>query len=196
MDPDHPIPAHERGALLAGLDDATMDTLLRLAGPGSATPALLVELRHLGGALGRPARGRDAVGARDAAFSLFAVGVLAPPVADIMGPAVDGLVAELAQHGTGRAFVNFHGTIRSDDDRARCWSDETYRRLQQTKQAHDPANTFRFGHARRHAGLKRVARRPGAAAAVSPRSRRSAAALRGPRTGRPCPAAARGGHRG
>jgi hypothetical protein len=50
-------------------------------------------------------------------------------------------------HGTGRAFVNFHGRIRSDDDRARCWSDETYQRLQQTKLAHDPANMFRFGHA-------------------------------------------------
>ena len=65
-----------------------------------------------------------------------------------MGTAVDGLVAELQeQHGTGRSFVNFHGMIRSDEDRARCWSDETYRRLQRTKQEHDPANTFRFGHA-------------------------------------------------
>ena len=147
MDPDHPVPAHERGALLSDLDDATMEALLEVAGPASGTPALLVEVRHLGGALGRPGPWPDAVGARDAAFSLFAVGVLAPPVAAVMAPAVDGLVAAMAPHCTGQAFVNFHGMVRSDDDRARCWSNETYRRLQQTKQAHDPANTFRFGHA-------------------------------------------------
>jgi hypothetical protein len=147
MDPDHPVPAHERGALLAGLDDAALETLLQVAGPTSGTPALLVEVRQLGGALGRPGPWPDAVGSRDAAFSLFAVGVLAPPVADVVGPAVDGLVAAMEPHCTDRAFVNFHGRIRSDADRARCWSDETYQRLQQTKLAHDPANMFRFGHA-------------------------------------------------
>lgn len=147
LDPDHPVPAHERGALLASLDDATLEALLRVAGPTSDTPALMVEVRQLGGALGRPGPWPDAVGARGAAFSLFAVGVLAPPNADIVGPAVDGLVAAMAPHCTGQAFVNFHGWVRSDDDRARCWSDETYRRLQQTKQNHDPANMFRFGHA-------------------------------------------------
>jgi hypothetical protein len=146
-DPEHPVPAHERGALLASLDDATLATLLEVAGPTSDTPALMVEVRQLGGALGRPGPNPDAVGARDAAFSLFAVGVLAPPTAESVGPAVDELVAAMAPHCTGRAFANFHGWIRSDDDRARCWSDETYRRLQQTKLTHDPANMFRFGHA-------------------------------------------------
>lgn len=147
MDPEHPVPAHERGMLLADLDDATVEALLDVAGPESGTPALLVEVRQLGGALSRPGPTPDAVGARDARFSLFAVGILAPPVADIMGPAVDGLVAALAPYGTGKAFVNFHGLLKGEEDRASCWSDATYRRLQTTKATHDPTNRFRFGHA-------------------------------------------------
>ena len=146
-DPDHPVPAHERGALLTSLDDATLEALLQVAGPASGTPALMVEVRQLGGALGRPGPWPDAVGARDAAFSLFAVGLLAGPGADVVGRAVDDLVAALTPHCTGRAFVNFHGRLRSDDDRASCWRQDTYQRLQQTKRAHDPANMFRFGHA-------------------------------------------------
>jgi FAD/FMN-containing dehydrogenase len=146
-DPEHPMPIHERGGLLRDLDDATLDALLRAAGPESGTPVLLVEVRQLGGALGRPGPHPDAVGGRDAPFSLYAVGVLAPPVADVMPDAVEGLVASLAEHCSDRALVNLHGTIRTDDDRARCWTPETYERLQATKAAHDPTNTFRFGHA-------------------------------------------------
>lgn len=146
LDPEHPVPAYERGALLRSLDDATLDALLAAAGPASSTPALLVEVRQLGGALGRPGPHPDAVGCRDAEFSLFVVGVLAPPVADVVPAALDALMTSLTPH-TARSFVNFHGLVRSDDDRAECWSPETYQRLQQVKAAHDPGNTFRFGHA-------------------------------------------------
>ena len=146
-DPEHPLPVYERGALLRDLDDATLATLLRLAGPESRTPVLLVEVRQLGGALGRPGPHPDAVGSRDAGFSLYTVGILAPPVAEIMPDAVEGLVAAMSEHCTGGALVNLHGTIRTDDDRVRCWSPDTYGRLQSTKAAHDPTNMFRFGHA-------------------------------------------------
>jgi hypothetical protein len=146
-DPEHPVPVYERGALLADLDDATVEALLQAAGPDSGTPALLVEVRHLGGALGRPGRWPDSVGVRDAAFSLYVVGVMAPPVAGIMPGAVEGLVDSMAAHCSERAFVNMFGLVRDDADRSRCWSAETYERLRKTKAAHDPTNRFRFGHA-------------------------------------------------
>ncbi|HET8616080.1 MAG TPA: FAD-binding oxidoreductase [Actinomycetales bacterium] len=146
-DPEHPVPVYERGALLHDLDDATVDGLLAVAGPDSGTPALLVEVRQLGGALGRPGRWPDAVGAREATFSLYAVGVMAPPLAAVMPQAIEGLVEAMAPHCSERSFVNLFGTVRDDADRARCWSAETYARLQATKAAHDPMNRFRFGHA-------------------------------------------------
>lgn len=146
-DPESPVPAYERGALLRDLDDATIASLLDLAGPDSGTPILLVEVRQLGGALSRPGAGPDAVGGRDAAFSLYTVGVLAPPVADIMPRAIEGLITAMEPHCTGGTLVNFHGQPRDASDRARCWTSQTYQRLQQVKVERDPANMFRFGHA-------------------------------------------------
>ena len=68
LDPPEPIPYQEGGALLAEFDDAAQAALLQVAGPGAQTPLLLVELRPMGGALARPAAGRDAVAGRDAAM--------------------------------------------------------------------------------------------------------------------------------
>lgn len=147
MDPEHPVPAHERGALLTDLDDATVATLVELAGPQSSAPVLLVEVRLLGGALNRPGPHPDAVGARGAAYSLFVVGVPMGPAAAAVPEAVEGLVAAMAPHCSDTSFANLFGTVRSEHDRSRCWSPDTYARLQQTKAAHDPSNTFRFGHA-------------------------------------------------
>ena len=63
-DPKGPVPGMSDHRLLADVTDATIAALVGAAGPGSGSPLVSVELRHLGGAL--PV---------DAAFSLFAVGV-------------------------------------------------------------------------------------------------------------------------
>jgi hypothetical protein len=147
MDPEHPVPALERGALLTALEDATVEALVDLAGPASSPPVLLVEVRLLGGALDRPGPHPDAVGTRGAAYSLYVVGVPMGPAAASVPQAVEDLVAAMAPHCSEIAFANLFGPLRSDDDRARCWSAETYARLQQTKATHDPDNMFRFGHA-------------------------------------------------
>jgi hypothetical protein len=146
MDPEHPVPAHERGALLTDLDDATVDALVELAGPDSSAPILLVEVRQLGGALSRPGPHPDAVGARGAAFSLFVVGVPAGPAAESVPGAVESLVGAMAPYCTGTSFANFFGLLRSEEDRPRCWPAATYTRLQQTKAARDPGDMFRFGY--------------------------------------------------
>ena len=63
-DPKQPIPALATTGCSPTLTDAAIAALVGAAGPGSGSPLVSVELRHLGGAL--PV---------DAAFSLFAVGV-------------------------------------------------------------------------------------------------------------------------
>jgi hypothetical protein len=84
LDPPEPLPYEDAGALLADFDDAAQAELLRVAGPGAQTPLLLVELRPLGGALARPSTVRDAVSGRDAKWNMLGIGVLAPPVADLV----------------------------------------------------------------------------------------------------------------
>lgn len=107
----------------------------------------MVEIRHMGGALARPADVEDAVCARDAEYLLEAVGVLAaPPMAEAVEQATRALNTAMAPHGTGRTMVNLHGTPGDDTDRARAWTPEVYDRLRRTKSTYDPKNLLRYGH--------------------------------------------------
>jgi hypothetical protein len=110
-------------------------------------PLLLVELRHMGGALSRPAAVEDAVCGRDAEYLLEAVGVLAaPPMAEAIEQATAALNTAMVPYGTGRTMVNLHGTPGDERDRARAWTPEVYDRLRRTKSTYDPNNLLRYGH--------------------------------------------------
>jgi FAD/FMN-containing dehydrogenase len=145
MDPDHPVPFEEGGILLRELGPDTIEAILEQAGPEARCPLLLVELRLMGGALAGDRA--DAVGGRDSAYALFAVGALMPPIADAVLPAVRQVVAAMAPWSTGGTLVNFHGIPGDATDRARPWSGPTFERLQRAKATYDPANLLRFGHA-------------------------------------------------
>jgi hypothetical protein len=151
QDPTHPVPAEEGCLLLPGLPDGAIDTLLELAGPAASTPLLAVSLRHLGGALSRPPATEDAVGARDAAYLLQTVGVLAGPHAAEVPAATASARSAMAPWSTGHTFVNLHGTPGDESDRARAWPAETYARLRRVKGRYDPDDLLRFGHAVRPA---------------------------------------------
>jgi FAD/FMN-containing dehydrogenase len=147
QDPDHPVPYAETGCLLDDLSPGALAALLELAGPDANCPLLLVELRHLGGALSRPAAAPDAIGARGAGFSAFGVGVLAGPAAAAVPVGLAALQASLAPYASGRTLLNLHGAPGDETDRARAWTPEQYERLQRAKAVYDPANLFRLGHA-------------------------------------------------
>ena len=147
MDPPEPLPYQEGGALLADFDDAAQAALLAAAGPGSEIPLVLVEVRVLGGALARPSAGADAVGGRDAAFGLLAIGVLAPPIADVVPGSIAGLLEAMRPWASGLTQVNFHGHPGDATDRARAWPPEIYATLERAKRRYDPKNMMRFGHA-------------------------------------------------
>jgi FAD/FMN-containing dehydrogenase len=82
MDPPQPGPSHGDGAFLAGFPATAIDALVAAAGPDTGTPLASVEVRHLGGALSRPAPG-GAQPSIDATYLLFAVG--ATPTPDLAG---------------------------------------------------------------------------------------------------------------
>jgi hypothetical protein len=145
-DTEQPIPVKESGLLMDDLTPEAAEALIALAGPEAQTPLLFVEIRHLGGALGHAPGVSDAVGARDAKYSLFFLGLLLPPVGELVPQALAAAVAAMAPHSNGRSFVNLHGTPSSLEDRARPWLAQTYTRLLQIKHEVDPEDTFRFAH--------------------------------------------------
>src|SRR5262249_60924504 len=98
MDPPQPVPAEGDGEFLADLPAAAIDAVLDMAGPGADIPLTSIEIRHLGGALARPARGGGAQPNIDARYLMFAGG-LTP------SPEVDAAVRDHAPAGQGPLAV-------------------------------------------------------------------------------------------
>jgi hypothetical protein len=71
LDPDHPVPVVGDGMLLAALPSEAIDRLVGVAGAGFASPLLSVELRQLGGELGRAKLGHGVLSSIDARYAMF-----------------------------------------------------------------------------------------------------------------------------
>lgn len=138
MDPDGPVPGFGDGMLLGELNEAGIEAFV---GVSEATgPALLsLELRQMGGALGRPNPDGGVVNHFDAAYALFAVGIAPTPE---IGAAVKAAVAAtkqtMAPWSTGGAYLNFSETRRTTTDLV--GSEATARRVERVKAIYDPAD--------------------------------------------------------
>ncbi|NUP21624.1 MAG: FAD-binding oxidoreductase [Streptomyces sp.] len=148
MEPQDPLPARESCALLRDLPPDAIRAFLSQAGPAAPDfPLLIAEIRHMGGALARPARMEDAICARDANYLLESIGVpTTPQEAKAIERATASLYKAMSPHGTGRTMINIHGTPGTPTDRARAWTPEVHTRLSQDKSTYDPTNLLRFGH--------------------------------------------------
>ncbi|WP_443209325.1 FAD-binding oxidoreductase [Rhodococcus rhodochrous] len=143
-DPVDPMPVHEHSGLTRELTHDAIDALLSVAGPGSHSPQTIIEMRLLGGALAREPRHRSAFCHRDAAFSLFVIGVLAPPSADAVVAHTQVIDRALAPWATGTSLPNF--TATSDPDRiARTYDDDTAHWLGALADEHDTHGVLRVG---------------------------------------------------
>ncbi len=144
-DPEHPVPMVYSGNVLNDLSSDAIDALIAEAGPDAQCPLLMIELRHLGGAMVRR-ESDDAVGIRQDGFAVFYLGALMPEIAAIVPGAIEQVKTALDVYATGGSFVNLHGPVSSEDDRRRPWSDEIGSRLAALKERLDPDGRFAFGH--------------------------------------------------
>ena len=96
MDPVDPMPAWEKGMLLAELTEETVDALLAAAGPQVEIPLIMAEIRLMGGALGRPADGAER-GRRAAsgAYSVLVLGPAVPELAEVVPAVGKGVLGAL-----------------------------------------------------------------------------------------------------
>jgi hypothetical protein len=132
-DPKQPMPGLSDHRLLADVDDAAIAAIVGAAGPGSGSPLVSVELRHLGGAL-----------PIDAAFSLFAVGIpLDAASAMAIDTALAGLMLATEPFDAGRALLNF-----SDKPQAagRLFDADRLQRLRAVKNRVDGDDLFAANH--------------------------------------------------
>ena len=147
QDPDHPMPAWETGMQLGSLPEAAIDGLVATAGPAADVPLILVELRHLGGALARPAAVPNAVAGRDAAFSVLVLGPAVPGLEEAVPAAAGAVKRVLAPYDAGTRLVNFLGDTAGPEEVAAAWSPDAAARLIALKHRYDPHALFTSGHA-------------------------------------------------
>jgi FAD/FMN-containing dehydrogenase len=143
MDPPEPVPGVGDGILLGELSAAAIDALVGVTGPGTDSPLISIEVRHLGGAAGRAEPEHGALAAIDAPYGLYAVGMAAnPEMEQAVVRRLTDLQAALERWDAGR-FLNF---TERPGQTERMFSEETYRRLRAVKSNYDPENIIQANH--------------------------------------------------
>ena len=144
MDPEQPAASLGDGLMLSRLPDQAIDALVSTAGRNAAFPLASVEVRHLGGELGRGRRDNGALASLQAPYLLYAAGItptpdLAAPARAQIGAVEDALAPWMAAH----MYLNFSETSRP---RATLWTEPAYHRLRQIKARVDPDDVIRSNH--------------------------------------------------
>jgi FAD/FMN-containing dehydrogenase len=150
MNPVDPIGAYTHVELLGELSPESIDKLVKLAGVGSESPLVSLELRQLGGALARPPADLSPIGRRDSRFIMYGLGFsprpeATPEVALRLQEHLAYVADEMRPYETGATFVNFLVVGDWNPERTRAsYSPEDWERLVELKDRYDPTNLFRF----------------------------------------------------
>jgi FAD/FMN-containing dehydrogenase len=145
MDPEQPVPGMGHHQVIGELSDEAIDAFTELSGPGSGSPLLLTELRHLGGALGRPDPGGGALSHIDADFAMFGVGL---PMTPELGQAIEAHLNRfddaMRPWATEGGYFNF---AERPCDADAILPAEVCARLADVKHRYDPDNMVVSNHA-------------------------------------------------
>jgi hypothetical protein len=145
MDPEQPVPGLGHHALIRELTDDAIEAFHGAVGPEAGSPLLLAELRHIGGALGRPAAKAGALDHLDGDYVMFALGMtMSPEMGEAVDGALTGLHETMAPWAGEGGYFNF--AERTCDVDAILPAD-TCRRLGEVKRRWDPDGTVRANHA-------------------------------------------------
>lgn len=144
MDPEDPLPGMGDQALLDDFGPDAIDAFVAVAGPGSGSPMLSAEVRHLGGAAGRPAPGAGALSHIDGEYISFGVGItMGPESAIALDAHLHRYVDAMAPFGHGKRYLNF---AESKADVSTFYSETTFERLTRMRAEADPDGLFRSNH--------------------------------------------------
>jgi hypothetical protein len=143
MDPPAPVPGEGNGMLLDDFPEQAIEAVVVAAGPGTDSPLVSLEVRHLGGAARRAEPSHGALAAIDAGYLLYTVGMAATAeMKRTVGRRVDEVQAALAPWDAGRLV----GFTERPTDPALMFSDDVYRRAREVKAKYDPGNLIQANH--------------------------------------------------
>lgn len=144
MDPEPPVPALGHHRLLAELPDDAIDAFIDIAGPDAGSPLLLAELRHLGGALRRPAENGGALDKLDGDFVMLGIGMLMDPaLREPITSALDRLADAMNPWAAEGGYFNYAERPCEVDA---ILPADTCKRLAQVKRNWDPDDLILANH--------------------------------------------------
>jgi hypothetical protein len=143
MDPPDPLPFVTTTALLTDLPGAGVDELVAAVGPASGSNLAMVELRQLGGALGREAPGAGARSSLPGALSLIALGVPQDEASEATARGYLGALDRAVGPYRVGDYANF---VMEPTDASRFFDAGTWERLRRAKALYDPGDVFRGNH--------------------------------------------------
>lgn len=145
MDQPDPLPFHSAHQLLGELPPAGIDDLLAAAGPGSAsgTSLTLLQLRHMGGALARPAPGVGARATMPGEVCMLALGVVVDEESAALVERSLGAVRRAVRPYRAGLYPNF---VDEPADASAFFDADTWARLRRAKALYDPGDPFRGNH--------------------------------------------------
>jgi hypothetical protein len=140
MDPEEPVPGVGDSVTLGQLTPAAVDAVVALSGAGADSPLMGVQVRQLGGALGRDAKNAGALPKLGAEHIVFGVGAIFDPAArPPIESYLDKIQEELAPYSAGRRVLNFSDR---PGDVAAGFPPAVWERLLATRARYDPAGMF------------------------------------------------------
>ena len=144
MDPEDPMPYVGSSRMISDVSSAGIDAFIDSAGPGSGSQLANVELRSLGGALGRRTAGHGARATLDGDYLLFAVGGVFTPdgYGEVLRQA-DGVSEALAPWDSGTRYLNFEEGVV---DAQVFFDADTWRLLRALRTQWDPNSLFLANH--------------------------------------------------
>jgi FAD binding domain-containing protein len=144
MDPEPPVPALGHHRVLGELPDEALTAFVEVGGPESGSPLLGAELRHLGGALRRPAENGGALDKLDGEYVMLGIGMLMDPaLREPITSALDALADAVGPWAADGGYFNYAERPCEVDA---ILPPETCKRLAQVKRSWDPDDVIVANH--------------------------------------------------
>jgi FAD/FMN-containing dehydrogenase len=133
-----------KGHFVRELPDDLLDQLWRAIDPAMKRGSILIEAIH--GEAARVPRDATAVGFRDAAFNVSALGIWDDPARDETQVAWARSTAAVAAPYSlqGGGYLNYMQADEPTERVRAAFGDRTFERLQAVKRRYDPGNVLRF----------------------------------------------------